>query len=209
MQQPSIEWEGSKTEEEELDAVRFATIHKIVVLICSSLILVISSYGIVAELTGHINIVGAVLVDFEFPPPSISPIYAKPVSYLMIAALALTFSGFELAKPHMAKFTKSQMSFIKLIAFVGIALAAYEVFYNFAIWTAEIATNSLLGVLNPDVLLNQFPNPKTPWNLVFATKLSTTVLAVTIYVFYIVRQIEKSSEAPLRAAPFLSEAPSA
>ncbi len=88
----------------------------------------------------------AVLVDFEFPPPSISPIYAKPVSYLMIAALALTFSGFELARPHMAKFTKSQMSFIKLIAFVGIALAAYEVFYNFAIWTAEIATNSLLGV---------------------------------------------------------------
>ena len=49
----------------------------------------------------------------------------------------------------MAKFTKSQMSFIKLVAFVGISLAAYEVFYNFAIWTAEIATNSLLGVLNP------------------------------------------------------------
>ena len=194
MQKPSLQWAKKKTAQEEEDDVRFAIIHKIIVLVCASIILVISSYGIVAEFTGHINIVGATLVDAEIPPPSISPIYAKPISFLMIAALALTFSGFELAKPRMSRFSKSQMSFIKLIAFVGIALAAYEVLYNFAIWTAEIATNSLLGVLNPDLLINSFPNPKTPWNLVFATKLSTTVLAVTVYMFYVVRQIEKKAE---------------
>lgn len=169
----------------------FRLIHKIIVLVCSFVILLISSYGIVAEITGHIDIVGAVLVNIEIPSPSIFPIYAKPVSYLMIAALALTYSSFELAKPHMIHFSKSQISFIKLLAFVGIALAAYEVFYNFAIWTAQIATNSLLGSLNPDVIINSFPNPKTPWNLVFATKLSTTVLAVSLYVFYVVRQIER------------------
>ena len=197
MQKPALKWPEKKVEE-DVDAVRFAVIHKIVVLVCSSLILVISSYGIVAELTGHISVVGATLVDFEFPPPSISPIYAKPISYLMVAALALVFSGLELAKPHMSKFSKSQMSFIRLIAFVGIVLAGYEVLYNFAIWTAEIATNSLLGVLNPDILLTPplvTPNPRAPLNLVFATKLSTTLLAVAVYVFYVVRQIERNTEA--------------
>lgn len=169
----------------------FKLVHKIIVLICSFVILLITSYGIVAEVRGHIDVVGAVLVNVEFPSPSIFPIYAKPVSFLMIAALALTYSGFELAKPHMVHFSKAQISFIKLLAFVGIALAAYEVFYNFAIWTAQIATNSLLGSLNPDVIINSFPNPKTPWNLVFATKLSTTVLAVCLYIFYIVRQVER------------------
>ena len=192
MQKPTLEWQ--KTKERDEDETRFALMHKIVVLVCASVILVISSYGIVAEIIGDINVVGAALVDVEIPPTSISPIYAKPISFLMIAALALTYSGFELAKPHMMRFTKSQMSFIKLIAFVGIALAAYEVLFNFAIWTAEISTNSLLGVLNPDLLINQFPNPKTPWNLVFATKLSTTVLAVTLYMFYVVRQVEKNTE---------------
>jgi len=191
MQRPNLVWLRNSAWVQ--DAGTFKIIHQIIVLICSFVIVLISSYGIVAEITGHIDIVGSVLVDVEFPPPSIFPIYAKPVSYLMVAVLALTYSGFELARPQMAHFTKFQLSILKLLAFVGIALAAYEVLYNFAIWTAEIATNSLLGSLNPDVIINQFPNPKTPWNLVFATKLSTTVLAVTLYIFYVVRQIERQT----------------
>ncbi|MDG7000844.1 MAG: hypothetical protein JRN15_17255 [Nitrososphaerota archaeon] len=173
---------------ENLD--KHIAIHRAVVLISLSVILIISAYGVVATVLGHINVVGETLVDVEIPPPQIFPLYAKPVSFLMGAALALTYSGFELAKPRMLGFTKTQISFLKLIAFVGMALAAYEVFYNFAIWTAQIATNSLLGSLNPDVLINQFPNPKTPWNLVFATKLTTTLLAIGLYTFYVVRQVE-------------------
>src|ERR1700730_10916656 len=118
-QKPVLEWPEIKSEQ-EIEAIRFAILHKIVVLVCSSLILVITSYGIAATLTGHISVVGATLVDFEFPPPSISPVYAKPISYLMVAALALTFSGLELARSHMSNFSKSQMSFIRLLAFVGI-----------------------------------------------------------------------------------------
>ena len=169
---------------------KYTTIHRIVVLISLSVILIISAYGVVATVLGHINVVGETLVDVEIPPPQLFPLYAKPVSFLMGAALALTFSGFELVKPRMLGFSRTQISFLKLIAFVGMALAAYEVFYNFAIWTAQIATNSLLGSLNPDVIINQFPNPKKPWNLVFATKLTTTLLAIGLYTFYVVRQVE-------------------
>ncbi|MDA4111432.1 MAG: hypothetical protein OK439_02760 [Thaumarchaeota archaeon] len=195
MQKPALKW-PEKKDEENVESIRFAVLHKIIILVCSSLILVITSYGIVAALTGHINVVGATLVDFEFPPPAISPVFAKPISYLMVAGLALTFSGLELAKPHMAKFSKSQMSFIRLIAFIGIVLAGYEVLYNFAIWTAEIATNSLLGILNPDILLSppSATHNGAPLNLVFATKLYTTLLAALIYVFYVVRQIERNTE---------------
>ncbi|MHB8566603.1 MAG: hypothetical protein ACYC7D_07810 [Nitrososphaerales archaeon] len=169
----------------------YAAMHQIIVLISASVILLLSSYGVAAAFTGHINIVGETLVDVEIPSPQISPLTAKPVSILMVAALGLAFSGYELAKPKFLKLSGTQMSLLKMIAFVAIALSAYEVLYNFAIWTASIASNSLLGVLNPDILINQFPNPKTPWNLVFATKLTTTTLAISVYTFYVLRQAEK------------------
>ncbi len=169
----------------------YTAIHQVIVLIATSIILLLSAYGITATIMGHINIVGETLVDVEIPSSQISPLTAKPVSILMIAALGLAFSGFELAKPKLLKLSSMQMSIFKMIAFVAIALSAYEVLYNFAIWTASIASNSLLGLLNPDILINQFPNPKTPWNLVFATKLTTTTLAISVYTFYVLRQAEK------------------
>jgi hypothetical protein len=166
-------------------------IYQIVCLVSASVILLLSSYGLVAAILGHIDVVGATLVNVEFPPPGISPVFVKPITLLMIAALGLTFSGLELLKPKFLKQSNTAYTFVKMVAFVGAALAAYEVMYNFAIWTAEISTNSLLGILNPDFLTNQFPNPQTPWNLVFATKISTTLLAVGLYVFYYIRQIER------------------
>ena len=169
----------------------YTAFHQVIVIASMSIILLLTAYGIAATITGHINVVGETLVDVEIPSAQVSPLTAKPISILMIAALGLTFSGFELAKPVFQKLTSSQMSILKLIAFLAIALTAYEVLYNFAIWTASIASNSLLGVLNPDILINQFPNPKTPWNLVFATKLATTGLAISVYTFYVLRQAEK------------------
>ncbi len=166
-------------------------IYQIICLLSASVILLISSYGAVAAILGHIDVVGATLVNVEFPSPEVFPVYAKPVTLLMAAALCLTFSGLELARPAFLRRSGTTYSFVKLIAFVGAVLAAYEVMYNFAIWTAEISTNSLLGILNPDFLINQFPNPKQPWNLVFATKLSTTLLAIGLYVFYYIRQVER------------------
>ena len=169
-------------------------LHQTIVLICTAVIMVITSYGIVASVTGHIDVVGATLVNVEIPSPAVSPITVKPVSILMVAALGLTFSGYELLKPKFLAFSETQISVMKLLAFLGIVLTGYEVLYNFTIWTASIASTSLLGVLNPDILINAFPNPKTPWNLVFATKLATTGFAIAIYTFYVFRQAEKKRE---------------
>ncbi len=165
--------------------------YQVICVVCIAVIFLISSYGIVASILGHIDVVGATLVNVDLTPTGF-PVTIEPAALLMAAALGLTFSGLELLRPILLKRSHTIHSFIKLVAFVGTALVTYEVMYNFAIWTAEISTNSLLGLLNPDLLTNQFPNPKTPWNLVFATELSTTLLAIGLYVFYYIRQVERT-----------------
>ncbi|MCL4518104.1 MAG: hypothetical protein M1587_02780, partial [Thaumarchaeota archaeon] len=57
---------------ENLD--KHTAIHRAVVLISLSVILIISAYGIVATVLGHINVVGETLVDVEIPPPQIFPL---------------------------------------------------------------------------------------------------------------------------------------
>jgi hypothetical protein len=164
-------------------------IFQVIVLASTGIILSLSSYSIVASFMGHVDIVGANLVDVQIPAQGI--ISAKPVSILMAAGLALTFAGLELARPVMLKFSSTAYSYLKLLIFAGTALCAYEVFYNFSIWIAQLSTASLVGLLNPDILVNSFPNPQAPWNLVFATKLTTLILAVGIYAFYYIRTLEQ------------------
>lgn len=158
-------------------------------LACTGIILSLTSYSFVASILGHVDVVGATLVNVQIPSQGV--VSVKPISILMAAALGLTYSGLELARPITIKFSHSTFSYLKMLIFVGTALAAYEVFYNFAIWIAQLSTASLAGLLNPDVLVNSFPNPLTPWNLVFATKLTTTLVAAGLYAFYYFRGLEK------------------
>ncbi len=139
---------------------------------------------------GHIDVVGATLVNIQIPSQT-EALSVKPVSILMAAALGLTYSGLELARPTMLKFSNATYSYLKMFIFVGTALCAYEVFYNFAIWIAQLSAASIAGILNPDIVVNSFPNPSTPWNLVFATKLTTTIRAAGVYSFYYIRSLEK------------------
>jgi hypothetical protein len=164
-------------------------IFQLIVLASTGVILSLASYSVVASVMGHIDIVGANLVDVQIPAQG--ALSFKPISLLVLAGLALTFAGLELARPTMLKLSNTLYSYLKLLIFAGTALCAYEVFYNFAIWIAQLSTASLVGVLNPDIEINPFPNPQTPWNLVFATKLTTLILAVGLYAFYYIRTLEK------------------
>jgi hypothetical protein len=144
----------------------------------------------VASILGHIDVVGATLVNVQFPSSN-EIISVKPISIVMAAGLGLTYSGLELARPNMIKLSYATISFLKLFIFVGTALCAYEVLYNFSIWIAQLSAASIAGILNPDIVVNSFPNPSTPWNLVFATKLTLTILVSGIYSFYFIRTLEK------------------
>jgi hypothetical protein len=167
-------------------------LHEIIFFVCLTVVVGLSAYGIVAALNGHIDVIGATFVNTGIPFGFFLNLSVQPITLLMAASLGLAYSGLELAKPTFYRLNKTHLSFLKLIAFIVIVFAGYEIMYNFAIWTAQIFTSSLLGYLNPDIIVSAFPNPKTPWNLVFATELFTTAFAVSFYCFYFVRQIEKS-----------------
>lgn len=182
------------SEQRKVSRMRESDAHKrmfeIITLVCSGIILTLTSYSIVASIMGHIDVVGATLVNVQIPSQT-NPLSVKPISILMAAALGLTYSGLELARPTMLKFSSSTYSYLKMFIFGATALAAYEVMYNFAIWIAQLSAASIAGILNPDIVVNSFPNPSIPWNLVFATKLTTTMLAVGLYSFYYIRSLEK------------------
>jgi hypothetical protein len=191
MQRPEVR------EEKRAPRLRESIAHKrifeFVCLACSGIILLLTSYSIVASVMGHIDVVGATLVNVQIPSQN-DALSVKPISILMAAALGLTYSGLELARPAMLKYSNAIYSYLKMFIFTGTALCAYEVLYNFAIWIAQLSAASIAGILNPDIVVNSFPNPSIPWNLVFATKLTTTMLAAGLYSFYFVRSLEKEKD---------------
>src|SRR5881296_3222794 len=84
------------------------------------------------------------------------------------------------------------------VPFIGTAVVAfgafYEIFFNFAIWSALIAVTSANCTplpCNPDVLANPYPNTRTTLNLVFATKVVITVFALSIYSLWFLNRVEK------------------
>jgi hypothetical protein len=169
-------------------------IYRATCIACSGIVLTIAIYGFVATVAGHIDVVGYTLVNVEIPPVSSFPVNIKPISILVAAALGLTFSGLELARPAVMRFSRTRISILQGLTFVTGALVAYEVMYNFTIWAAELTLSSLLGSLNPDNIVNQFPNPNSPWNLVFATKLTELGLACALYLFFYLWTVQRAQE---------------
>ena len=63
-------------------------------------------------------------------------------------------------------------------------LLGYEVLYNFTVWGALMSAEAISGYINPDFLNIAYPNPNTPWNLVFATKIFLAIFTSSLYSFY-------------------------
>ncbi len=50
------------------------------------------------------------------------------------------------------------------------------------------------GSIKPDILVNVNPNPKYPWNIVFATKVFTALTAIGMYSFFFFNRIDSVKE---------------
>jgi hypothetical protein len=70
-------------------------------------------------------------------------------------------------------------------------VALYEFVYNFIIWNSLITADVMRGQLNIDGINIEYPNPKTPWNLVFATKMSLAAFLISAHGFYTMSKPEK------------------
>jgi len=165
--------------------------YKIICIVSAIIIITTIIYGTAVAIIQGVDVVGETFVTVEFPPPELVPIfYAKPVTWLSASIIAFWFSLFELQKKRILGLSKFIRQICIFIAFFIAVMAFYEVLFNFTIWGALMAKESIVGELDPDILLNKWPNPEIPWNLVFATKLFLVLTIVAIYTFYFLSKID-------------------
>jgi cytochrome c biogenesis protein CcdA len=125
----------------------------------------------------------------EFPPPSVSPLYAKPVTYLFAAGIVFGYCIFSLGQGIINEsFPRSLRALILIISVLLLAMGAYEVFFNFTLWSALIARNPNM---DPDTAVNMWPINSIQINLAYATKMS---ILWTIVAFFSVMTFKNSLE---------------
>ncbi len=140
--------------------------------------------------------VGAQFVLSEFPDPRISPyFYAKPITWFSYFSFLYWAFGLEAQKMHFLNLNDRTRQFIFIItAFVAFG-AFYEIFFNFMLWTAlEVLCQGIRPPCNPDPLANPFPVLRNPINLVFATKVVTTVFGMAMYSLWFLYRLDKETE---------------
>jgi type III secretory pathway component EscS len=165
----------------------------IIWLFSLGVVIITTVYGVAMSVIQGIEVVGQTFVDVEFPPIHIFPFfYMKPISWLFAAILSLTYCTIELKKESIRNLSPFVKGVTKIVAFMIGILAAYEVLFNFTLWGGLIAADATLGHLNPDLMINPFPNPKIPWNIVFATKIYLATMIVSFYYFLSVNRMQKS-----------------
>jgi hypothetical protein len=177
-----------------MDNDKNRTLYKIIAIASLFIIAVTVSYGIVASIIQGVEVVGQTFVEVEFPPIHVFPFfYAKPISWLFLAIVLQVFSVLELYREKLAQISRFKINLLKVTLFIIISLSLYEVLFNFTLWSGLMSADALLGKLNPDVIINPFPNPEIPWNIVFATKLYLSGLITSGYFFYFLSKIDQKA----------------
>jgi hypothetical protein len=158
---------------------------------CASVMAAITFYAIYVSVgeymqTGRV-VIGEVLVETEFPFPGL----AKLVTYLMIVSVVGWYCVVRLGGNNVKNIPKWLKAVLQLIVLVIAIVALYEFVYNFIVWNSLITSDAIRGVLNFDGVNVPYPNPETPWNLVFATKMSLAAFLISAHGFYTMSKPEK------------------
>lgn len=140
----------------------------------------ILGYTLVLSYVQKVDVIGETLTDTEFPPPSTSPIFFKPITWLMILSIIGWFSFVEMVKDRVRSKEYGQRSIILLLLLLISIFSLYEVFFNFMIW-GVILGHQDPAALDPDKAFNTFPTDKYKINLVVATKFYFTTFACSLY----------------------------
>lgn len=168
----------------EKDDLRERTVFLGIFYFCAIVMAAITFYAIYVSLgeymqTGRI-VIGEVLVDTEFPIPGL----AKLVTYLMIVSVVGWYCVVRLGGDKVTNIPKWLKAILQLFVLVIAIVALYEFVYNFIVWNSFITADALRGVIQFDDINVPYPNPETPWNLVFATKMSLAAFLISAHAFY-------------------------
>jgi hypothetical protein len=144
----------------------------------------ITVYALYASLSQYLKtgtvVVGQVLVDTEFPVPGV----AKLVTYLMVVTVVGWYCVVKLGGNKVSSIPKWLKSVLQLVVLCIAVISLYEFIYNFIVWNSLITADAIKGTLRLDQEKVAYPQPQTPWNLVFATKMSLAAFLISAHGFY-------------------------
>jgi len=180
--------------EKDKDEIRTRRIFLGTFYFCAFVMAAITFYAIYVSIgeytkTGKV-IIGEVLVDTEFPAQGM----AKLVTYLMIVSVVGWYCVVRLGGDNVKELPKWIKSILQLIVLAIAIVSLYEFVYNFMIWNSLITADAIKGIINFDEKNVPYPNPNTPWNLVFATKMSLAAFLISAHGFYIMSKPKKKKE---------------
>jgi len=133
-------------------------------------------------------VIGEILVKTEFPFKG----FSKLVTYLMIVSVISWYCVTKLGGDKVKQVSPALRSLLQLIVLIIVVVSLYEFVYNFVVWSSLITINALEGSINLDNISIAYPNPETPWNLVFATKMSLAAFLISSHGFYIISRKAKN-----------------
>src|SRR6476620_5967047 len=151
------------------DSISSRKIYLIVFYISAVIMAAITMYALYASLIEYLStgktVIGDVLVTTEFPVKGLS----KLVTYLMIVSILAWYCVTKLGGEKVKDIPKSIKSILQLIVLAIAIVALYEFIYNSIVWNSLITADAIKGIMRLDAINIPYPNPHTPWNLVFAS----------------------------------------
>ena len=131
--------------------------------------------------TGRI-VIGEVLANTEFPFPG----HTNLVTYLMITSLLSWFCVTKLTGNKMNGIPLLVKVILQIVMLTIAVIAIYELLYNLLLWNSFATISLGKDFYNLDNLTVPYPDPKTPWNLVFATQMTLAGFLISAHGFYII-----------------------
>ena len=164
---------------------------------CAFVMAAITTYAVYVSVNEYLHtgkvVIGEVLVDTEFPVKGLS----KLVTYLMIVSVVGWYCVTKLGANKVQGISKSTKSILQVVVLAIAIIALYEFIYNFILWNSFITVDIMRGIMKLDSINVPYPNPKTPWNLVFATKMALAALLISAHGFYLMSKKSSISKAAI------------
>jgi hypothetical protein len=75
---------------------------------------------------------------------------------------------------------------LQIVMLTVAVTAIYEFIYNLLLWNSFATISLLKDFYKPNNLSMPYPDPKTPWNLAFATQMTLAGFLISAHRFYII-----------------------
>jgi hypothetical protein len=178
----------------ERDEIRTRKLFLGIFYFCAASMAAITFYALYVSIGEYLTtgkvVIGEVLVNTDFPVHGL----AKLVSYLMIVSVVGWYCVTKLGGEKVKDIPKSVKSILQLIVLTIAVIALYEFIYNSIIWNSLITADAMKGIMRLDNINIPYPNPHTPWNLVFATKMSLAAFLISAHGLYTISKPKKREE---------------